>query len=60
MTMLCSVIKARRKRKETRDAWYVYKPLFGSPVSTCRLACSEISLSIIEKKLERSLGKGRT
>ena len=38
-------------------AWYVYKPLFGSSVATCRLACSEISLSIIEKKLERSLGK---
>ena len=25
------------------------KPLFGSSVATCRLACSEISLSIIEE-----------
>ena len=41
-------------------AWYVYKPLFGSSVATCRLACSEISLSIIGKKLKRSPGKGRT
>ena len=30
-------------------AWYVYKPLFGSSVATCRLACSETSLSIIGK-----------
>ena len=42
------------------DAWYVYKPLFGSSVATCRLACSEILLSINEIKLERSPGKGRT
>ena len=34
-------------------AWHVYKALFGSPVATWRLACSEISLSINEKKLER-------
>ena len=31
------------------SAWYVYKTLFGSSVATCRLECSEISLSIIEK-----------
>ena len=41
-------------------AWYVYKPLFSSSVATYRLACSEISLSIIGKKLKRSPGKGRT
>ena len=41
-------------------AWYVCKPLFGSSVPTYRLACFEISLSIIEKKLKRSSGKGRT
>ena len=41
-------------------AWYVYKRLFGSSVATCRLACSEISLSINEKKPERSPGKGQT
>ena len=41
-------------------AWYVYKTLFGSSVATCWLACSEISLSIIKKKLKRSPGKGRT
>ena len=41
-------------------AWYVCKPLFGSSVATYRLACFEISLSIIEKKLKRSSGKGRT
>ena len=27
-------------------AWHVYIPLFGSSVAICRLACSEISLSI--------------
>ena len=41
-------------------AWYVYKPLFGCSVATCRLACSEISLSIIGKKLKRSPEKDRT
>ena len=41
-------------------ACYVYKRLFGSSVATCRLACSEISPSIIGKKLKRSPGKGRT
>ena len=41
-------------------AWYVYKRLFGSSVATCRLACSEISPSIIGEKLKRSPGKGRT
>ena len=41
-------------------AWYVYKTFFGSSVTSCRLACSEISLSIIGKKLKRSPGKGRT
>ena len=41
-------------------AWHVKKAWFGSSVTTCRLACSEISLSIIEKKLERSPGKDRT
>ena len=39
---------------------HVCKPLFGSSVATCRLACSEISPSIIGKKLKRSPGKGRT
>ena len=43
--------------KVNHGAWHVYKPWFGSSVATCRLACSEISLSIIEKKLERSPGK---
>ena len=41
-------------------AWHVNKAWFGSSVTSCRLACSEISLSIIEKKLERSPGKDRT
>ena len=41
-------------------AWHVDKALFGSPVATCRLVCSEISLSVNEKKLERSPGNGRT
>ena len=40
--------------KRQEGAWHVYKPLFGTSVVTCRLACSEISLSINEKKLERS------
>ena len=31
-------------------AWHVYKPLFSSSIAICRLACSEISLSIKEKK----------
>ena len=43
-----------------QGAWYVYKPLFGSSVATCQLACSEISLSIIEKKLKRSPRKDQT
>ena len=30
-------------------AWHVHKPLFSSSISICRLACSEISLSIKEK-----------
>ena len=30
-------------------AWHFHKPLFGSSVATCRLACSEISLSINQK-----------
>ena len=41
-------------------AWFVYKPLFGCSVATCWLACSEISVSIIGKKLKRSHGKGWT
>ena len=41
-------------------AWYVYKPLFGSSVATCQLAYSEMSISIIGKKLKRSPGKSRT
>ena len=41
-------------------AWHVHEPLFGSSVAICRLACSEISLSIKGKKLEKSPGKGRT
>ena len=36
--------------------WHVYKPFFGSVVATSRLACSEISLSTNEKKLERHPG----
>ena len=31
-------------------AWHVYKPLFGFTFATCQLACSEVSLSIKEKK----------
>ena len=43
------------------SAQHVYKPLFGYSVVTCRLTCSEMFLSINEKKkLERSPGKGRT
>ena len=38
-------------------SWHVYKPLFGSSVSTGWLACSKISLSIDKKKPERSPGK---
>ena len=34
--------------------------MLGSPVATCRLAGSEISLLVIEKKLKGSPGKGRT
>ena len=51
-----------RFNKVNYGTWYVYKPLFGSSnsVATCRLACSEISLSVIGKKLKRSPGKGRT
>ena len=41
-------------------AWQVYKPLFGSSVAICGLACSEITLSINEKNLERSPGNGQT
>ena len=41
-------------------AWHVYKPLLGSSVAICRLACSEISLSIKEKKLGKSPGESRT
>ena len=41
-------------------AWHVHKPLFGCSVATCWLACFEIPLSINEKKLEESPGKGRT
>ena len=33
---------------------------FSSSVATCRLACSEISFSIDEKKLKRGPRKGRT
>ena len=36
------------------------EPFSGSSVTTCQLACSEISLSIDEKKLKRGPGKGRT
>ena len=31
-------------------SWHVYIPSFGTSVAICRLACSEISLSIKEKK----------
>ena len=31
-------------------AQHVYKPLFGYPVAICRLTCSEMFLSIKEKK----------
>ena len=41
-------------------ARHVNKPLFSSSVASCRLACSGISLSINEKRLEKSLGNGRT
>ena len=52
---LCS-----RFSKVNHGAWHVYKPRFGSSVATCRLACSEISLSIIEKKTREKSRKGRT
>ena len=52
---LCS-----RFSKVNHGAWHVYKPRFGSSVATCRLACSEISLSIIEKKTSEKSRKGRT
>ena len=42
---LCS-----RYRNVNYGAWHVYKPLFGSSVAICRLACSKISLSINKKK----------
>ena len=38
-------------------AWHVYKPLFGSFVDICRLVCSEISLSINEKKVREKFRK---
>ena len=40
--------------------YYYYKSLFSSFVPTFRRACFEISLSINERRLERSLGKDRT
>ena len=46
---LCS-----RYNKVNYGAWHVYKPLFGSSVATCRLACSEILLLINEKSRKRS------
>ena len=39
--------------------WHAYKPLFGSSVAIFWLACSDISLSMNEKKLEGSPGNGR-
>ena len=41
-------------------AWHACKPLFGSSVATCWLAYSDISISINEKKVERSPGKSQT
>ena len=41
-------------------ARHVHKPLLGSSVTNCWLACSEISLSINERELQRSLGNERT
>ena len=38
-------------------AWYVDKALFGSPVTTCRLVCSEISPSVNEEKAREKSGK---
>ena len=40
-------------RKQT-GTWHIYKPLFGSSVATWQLTCSEVSLSIHKKKLEKS------
>ena len=47
-------------KKVNYCARHVYKPLFSSSIAICRLACSEISLSIKEKTPEKSPGKGRT
>ena len=52
---LCS-----RSNNVNYGAWHAYRPMFGSSVATYRLVCSEISLSINEKKLERSPGNSRT
>ena len=41
-------------------AWQVYEILFRSSVAIFRFACSEISLSMNEIKLERSPGNGQT
>ena len=43
-----------RNNNVNYGAWHVYKPLFGSSVATCRLACSEISLPINENAREES------
>ena len=58
--LFCSVLFLNTELYILYRTWYVYKPLFGSSVATCRLACSEISLSIIGKKLKRSPVKGQT
>ena len=43
-----------RNNNVNYGAWHVYKPLFGSSVATCRLACSEILLPINENAREES------
>ena len=41
-------------------AWHFYKRLFSSSVATFRLARSEISFPVNERKLAKSPGKGWT
>ena len=52
---LCS-----RDNNVNYGALHVYKPLFRCSVAISRLACFEIPLSMNEKKLEKSPGKGQT
>ena len=48
------------ERENRPRVHFVFSLRIFVSVTTCRLACSEISLSIDEKKLKRGPGKGRT